>query len=46
MKKKILIGMTIGAGALYLYKKKNPDMFQDMKKNIKETCETIADMME
>lgn len=46
MKKKILIGMGIGAGMLYLYSKKNPDMIQDMKKNIKDTCETIADIME
>ncbi len=46
MKKKLLIGTTIGLGALYLYKKKYPDMLHDMKMAIKDTCEMIVNVME
>ena len=43
MKKKLLIAMGIGAGALLWYKMKKPNMMEDMKKSIKKTAENIAD---
>ena len=46
MKKKLLIGMAVGAGAFWLYKMKNPGMMHDMKESVKDTCQKIITMME
>ena len=46
---KVLAVMGIGAGALMLYKIKNPDCIQDMKKSLdnitKSACSKMNDMM-
>lgn len=46
MKKKILTGMMVGAGALYLYKKMNKDMMHEIKDKVKNTYESLMNIME
>ena len=46
MKGKILFAMGRGVGALMWYKKKNPDMLEDMKHGIKKAAQGIADYMD
>lgn len=46
MKKKILLAMGIGAGALIWYKMKNPDMMDDMKKTVKNAAQNVVDFMD